>query len=310
MAKTLSELLTKNVRLTNSIGNTDKVITKLCLDSRQVTTDSLFAALTGTQTDGHQFIELAIERGATVVLCEQLPNHLADHVTYLQAPDAAAALGLLAHHFFDQPSRQLQLVGVTGTNGKTTTATLLFKLFRSLGYSAGLLSTVQYQINDTILPASHTTPDVISLHELLAQMVEAGCDYAFMEVSSHAVDQQRIAGITFAGGIFTNITHDHLDYHGTFDRYIKAKKGFFDALPANAFALTNLDDKRGKVMLQNTAAKKAAYSLKTLADFKAQLPNIRLRVWSCKSMERKCIRAWWGSSMPITCWRFMERLFS
>lgn len=272
MSKLLSFLL-QNVAIEQTIGNTDSPIniTQVCTDSRVVKQGALFVALSGTQTDGHKFIDKAIEQGASSILCETLPNVLSPNLIYLQVANAALALGQIASAFYNHPSRQLKLVGVTGTNGKTTTATLLFNLFCELGYACGLISTVQYQINNTVYPSTHTTPDVIRFNELLAQMVDEGCDYAFAEVSSHAVVQQRIAGLHFAGGLFTNITHDHLDYHGTFDNYIKAKKGFFDQLPSTAFALTNADDKRGMVMLQNTKAKRYTYSLRTLADFKAKI---------------------------------------
>ncbi|WP_128547915.1 UDP-N-acetylmuramoyl-L-alanyl-D-glutamate--2,6-diaminopimelate ligase [Larkinella soli] len=271
----LTDLLYK-VPLLATSGNMNVEVTQLTMDSRRAGAGSLFAAVRGTQTDGHQFIPKAVEQGATVILCEALPPMEADDrpgaaVTYVQVQDSAYALGLLAANFFGHPSRKLKLVGVTGTNGKTSTATLLFRLFRRLGYRVGLLSTVQNQIDETVIPATHTTPDTLALNELLVQMVQRGCTHCFMEVSSHAVVQQRIAGLQFAGGIFTNITHDHLDFHKTFDNYIKAKKGFFDQLPASAFALTNLDDKRGLVMLQNTAARKESYSLQTVGSFKGKI---------------------------------------
>ena len=250
-------------------------ITGLTMDSRQAGPGSLFVAVRGTVTDGHRFIETAIAQGASAILCEELPASASTAtdtgVTYVQVQDSARTMGLVAANFYEQPSRQLKLVGVTGTNGKTSVATLLFRLFRALGYRCGLLSTVQNQIDDTVIPATHTTPDVITTNQLLTQMLAHGCTHVFMEVSSHAVVQERIAGLTFAGGIFTNITHDHLDFHGTFDNYIKAKKGFFDQLPAQAFALTNVDDKRGLVMLQNTAARRESYSLQTLATFKGKV---------------------------------------
>lgn len=246
-------------------------IAHLCTDSRQAVPQSLFVAVAGTQTDGHQYIDRAIQQGATAVVCQQLPAHTLPHICYIVVSDSAMALGQIASVFYQHPSRQLYLVGITGTNGKTTTATLLFQLFSQLGYMCGLISTVQYQIGSHIYPSTHTTPDAIRFNELLAEMVEAGCQYVFAEVSSHAVVQERIAGLHFTGGIFTNITHDHLDYHGTFDQYLKAKKRFFDQLPATAFALSNIDDKRGLVMLQNTAARTYTYSLRTLADFKARI---------------------------------------
>ncbi|MGA0556892.1 UDP-N-acetylmuramoyl-L-alanyl-D-glutamate--2,6-diaminopimelate ligase [Larkinella sp. VNQ87] len=266
----LSTLLYK-VPLLSTSGHMNVEVEQLTMDSRQAGPGRLFAAIRGTQTDGHQFIDKAVEQGVTVVLCEELPENRVETVTYVQVEDTSYALGLLAANFYDHPSRKLKLVGVTGTNGKTSTATLLFRLFRRLGYRTGLLSTVQNQIDETVIPATHTTPDTIALNELLVQMVQRGCTHCFMEVSSHSVVQHRIVGLHFAGGIFTNITHDHLDFHKTFDNYIKAKKGFFDQLPASAFALTNLDDKRGLVMLQNTVAQKESYSLQTLGSFKGRL---------------------------------------
>jgi UDP-N-acetylmuramoyl-L-alanyl-D-glutamate--2,6-diaminopimelate ligase len=266
----LSDLL-YTVALLEVAGTTNRDIAQLCIDSRQVAADTLFIALSGTQTDGHQYINTAIERGATAIVCQQFPQTLLPHVSYLRVADTAKALGIIAANYYDNPSQKLSLVGITGTNGKTTTATLLYKLFTQLGYTCGLISTVEYRIGNTVYPSTHTTPDTISLNQLLANMVEQDCDFCFMEVSSHAVVQQRISGLQFAGGIFSNITHDHLDYHGTFDQYIKAKKGFFDQLPPSAFALTNTDDKRGNVMLQNTPAHKYTYALKTPADFKARI---------------------------------------
>jgi UDP-N-acetylmuramoyl-L-alanyl-D-glutamate--2,6-diaminopimelate ligase len=230
-----------------------------------------FIAVKGVAADGHQFIEAAIEKGAIAVIVETLPTDLKENITYIQVENSAAAAGYMAHNFFDQPSEKLKLIGVTGTNGKTTIATLLYKLFTSLGYKTGLLSTVQNHVGDTIIPATHTTPDPISLNEMLKQMVDAGCTYVFMETSSHALHQHRVAGLKYAGGLFSNITHDHLDYHKTFEEYIKVKKSFFDSLSSDAFALTNVDDKRGAVMLQNTAAEKYTYSLKTMASFKGKI---------------------------------------
>ncbi|MFC5411274.1 UDP-N-acetylmuramoyl-L-alanyl-D-glutamate--2,6-diaminopimelate ligase [Larkinella bovis] len=266
----LTNLLYK-VPLQSTSGNMSVDVMKLTMDSRQAGPGSLFAAIRGTQTDGHQFIDKAVEQGVTVILCEELPDNRANDVTYVQVQDTSYALGLMAANFYEHPSQKLKLVGVTGTNGKTSTATLLFRLFRQRGYRTGLLSTVQNQIDETVIPATHTTPDTIALNELLAQMVQRGCSHCFMEVSSHAMVQHRVVGLHFAGGIFTNITHDHLDFHETFDNYIKAKKSFFDQLPASAFALTNLDDKRGLVMLQNTAARKESYSLQTLGSFKGRI---------------------------------------
>lgn len=249
----------------------DADITALTMDSRRVGPGTLFVAVRGTVTDGHAFIDKAIELGASAIVCETLPNQVPANVAIVQVQDSSRAMGLIAGNFYGNPSKKVRLVGVTGTNGKTSVATLLFRLFRSLGYRCGLLSTVQNQIDDEVIPATHTTPDVITINQLLVRMLEHGCTHVFMEVSSHAVVQERIAGLHFAGGIFTNITHDHLDFHGTFDNYIKAKKGFFDQLPRAAFALTNADDKRGAVMLQNTLARKESYSLQTLGTFKGKI---------------------------------------
>lgn len=254
-----------------TIGDDNIQISSLTMDSRRAKPGSLFVAVPGTVTDGHSFITKATEQGATAILCQTLPAKLAKDVTYVQVDDSARALGFVAANFYEQPSRRLHLIGVTGTNGKTSVVTLLFRLFRALGYRCGLLSTVQNQIDDRVLTATHTTPDAITTNRLLTQMLAQGCTHVFMEVSSHAVVQERIAGLHFAGGIFTNITHDHLDFHLTFDNYIKAKKGFFDQLPATAFALTNADDKRGLVMLQNTAARRESYSLQTLCTFKGKV---------------------------------------
>ncbi|QMU29409.1 UDP-N-acetylmuramoyl-L-alanyl-D-glutamate--2,6-diaminopimelate ligase [Adhaeribacter radiodurans] len=259
------------VSVVRLIGPSDVAIQGLTFDSRQATSGKAFFAIRGVQADGHAFIFKAIEAGCSVIICEILPEGLSSQVTYVQVNDSAEALALMAAGFYDHPSKKLKLVGVTGTNGKTTCVTLLHKLFRELGYNAGMLSTVQNQINETVLPASHTTPDAITLNALLQQMVEAGCTHCFMEVSSHALVQHRVTGLTFAGGIFTNITHDHLDYHKTFDEYIRAKKLFFDMLPAKAFALVNADDKRGAVMLQNTKASTHEYALRKATEFKARI---------------------------------------
>jgi UDP-N-acetylmuramoyl-L-alanyl-D-glutamate--2,6-diaminopimelate ligase len=240
------------------------------IDSRKIKNGSAFIAIRGG-IDGHQFIEKAIESGASCIICEELPATTKDGVVYAQVENSGVAAGQMAHNFFGQPSEKLQLVGVTGTNGKTTVATLLFKLFTDLGCKAGLISTVQNQIGEKIIPATHTTPDAISLNALLKQMVDEQCTHVFMEVSSHAVHQNRIAGLRYAGGLFTNITHDHLDYHQTFDEYIRVKKSFFDSLSSSAFAISNADDKRGPVMLQNTNARKYLYSLRTIADFKGKI---------------------------------------
>lgn len=268
--KLLSDLLYK-VRLEEVIGSTHMAIASVAFDSRKVKKDSLFIATVGTQSDGHDYIAAAIEAGAVAVICERLPETREEHITYVKVNDSGFALGVVACNYYDNPSEKLFLVGVTGTNGKTTTVSLLFNLFKLLGYSVGLLSTVQNKINHTIIPSTHTTPDALSLNELLNTMVEQGCEYAFMEVSSHAVVQHRIAGLQFTGAVFTNITHDHLDYHKTFDAYIKAKKQFFDQLPSDAFALVNKDDKNGMVMLQNTRARKYSYGLKSVADYKCRI---------------------------------------
>lgn len=249
----------------------DQPIVAICTDSRQVRPNCLFIAIRGTQTDGHQYIETAIQQGATAIVCEQMPNHLKPKVAYVQVENTAKTLGIIAANFYEKPSEKLQLVGITGTNGKTSTATLLYKLFSQLGYRTGLISTVEYRIAECTLPSTHTTPDVLRLNQLLSEMVNNKCEFCFMEVSSHSVVQERITNLHFAGGIFSNITHDHLDYHGTFSEYIKAKKGFFDQLPPSAFALTNKDDRRGMVMLQNTSAHKYTMALLAPADFKAKI---------------------------------------
>lgn len=252
-------------------GSADVLIASIEFDSRKVTPDALFVATSGTATDGHQYIDTAIQAGAVAVVCEQLPSQLNPAVCYVKVTSSALALGYLASAWYDFPSSKLTLVGVTGTNGKTTIATLLYELFRAMGHKSGLLSTVVNYIDTQAVEATHTTPDALSINRLMAEMVDAGCSYAFMEVSSHAVEQGRIAGLEFDGGIFTNLTRDHLDYHLTFENYLKAKKGFFDGLSANAFALTNVDDKNGMVMLQNSAARKCTYSLRTMADFHTRI---------------------------------------
>jgi UDP-N-acetylmuramoyl-L-alanyl-D-glutamate--2,6-diaminopimelate ligase len=264
----LQEIL-YGVTITELVGNTNREVVTLAFDSRKVVPGSVFFAIKGTLSDGHAFIDATISNGATVIVCEVMPEEVAAEITYIQVADSSLALGQMASNFYGNPSSKIQLVGITGTNGKTTIATLLFKLFVELGYKVGLISTVQNQINDEIIPATHTTPDPLALNELLDRMVSEGCGYCFMEVSSHAVVQHRIAGITLAGGVFSNITHDHLDFHGTFDNYIKAKRGFFDTLPKGSFALTNADDKNGMIMLQNSKASKKTYALKQLADYKA-----------------------------------------
>lgn len=261
-----------NVLQVQSLKGTDNLDIKgIAADSRKVIEGFLFVAVKGTATDGHDFIPVAIGNGAIAVVCEMLPDITVGNVTYIVVPDSAEALGKLASAWYEFPSDNLIVVGVTGTNGKTTIATLLYDMFRKMGHKVGLLSTVCNYIDGEAVPATHTTPDALTLHELMARMVDAGCEYMFMEVSSHSVDQKRISGISFDGGIFTNLTRDHLDYHLTVENYLKAKKQFFDNLPATAFALTNADDKSGLVMLQNTSATKLTYSLRTLADVKGRI---------------------------------------
>ena len=266
----LNELL-KNITPIKIIGNDDVEITGVNIDSRRIKTGHLFVAMKGTQVDGHLFIGKAIELGAISVLCEDLPEELQEGITYVQVESTEDAVGKVATLFYGDPSHKLKLVGVTGTNGKTTIATLLYNMFRKFGHKVGLLSTVCNYIDDVEVPADHTTPDPIELNELLAKMVEAGCEYAFMECSSHAIHQKRIGGLKFAGGLFTNLTRDHLDYHKTFENYRNAKKAFFDGLPKDAFAITNADDKNGMIMVQNTKATVKTYSIRTLADFRARI---------------------------------------
>jgi len=266
----LTDILYK-AGLEEIIGTTNVAVSSITFDSRKIKKDCLFIAVKGTAVDGHHFISQAIEMGAIAIVCEELPETRLENITYVKVKNATYALGIIAANFYDNPSQKLKLVGVTGTNGKTTTVTLLYNLFKSLGYTVGLLSTVKNKIHNEEVVATHTTPDAISLNELLNKMLERGCQYVFMEVSSHAIVQHRVAGITFAGGVFTNITHDHLDYHKTFDQYIKAKKTFFDNLPEEAFALTNKDDANGMVMLQNTKAKRVTYALKSPADHKCRI---------------------------------------
>jgi UDP-N-acetylmuramoyl-L-alanyl-D-glutamate--2,6-diaminopimelate ligase len=243
----------------------------LQIDSRHVKPGSCFIALKGTKTDGQEFIESAIEKGAVAIVCETLPSLINDIITYVQVENAAEAAGYMSHNFYDESSLKLKLIGVTGTNGKTTIVTLLWKLFTAIGYKCGLISTVQNQIGNKIIAATHTTPDAVNINALLKQMVDEQCAFVFMECSSHAIHQGRITGLQFSAALFSNITHDHLDYHKTFDEYIRVKKSWFDKLPSTAFAVSNADDKRGAVMLQNTNAKKYFYSLKTMADFKGKI---------------------------------------
>ena len=266
----LNEVL-KNITPIKIVGNDNVEITGVNIDSRRIKAGHLFVAIRGTQVDGHQFIDKGIELGADAVLCEELPEKLSGHVTYVQVESTEDTVGKVATLFYGNPSYKLKLVGVTGTNGKTTIATLLYNMFRKFGYKVGLLSTVCNYIDDVEVPADHTTPDPIELNELLAKMVEAGCEYAFMECSSHAIHQKRIGGLKFAGGLFTNLTRDHLDYHKTFENYRNAKKAFFDGLPKDAFAITNADDKNGMIMVQNTKATVKTYSIRSMADFRARI---------------------------------------
>lgn len=270
MSKRLSDILL-NCQVLALIGNRDQQVDAIAFDSRKCTPGTVFFAVRGTKTDGHQHIESAIAHGANAIVCEIIPENKHIDVVYASVDNSANCLAIAASNFYDQPSSMLKLIGVTGTNGKTTIATLLYRMFSHLGYACGLISTIENIINGEKIVATHTTPDPVQLHALLDKMVQKGCTYAFMEVSSHAIDQQRISGLQFAGGIFTNLTHDHLDYHVTFANYRNAKKKFFDLLPANAFALTNLDDKNGLFMLQNCKARHSTYALHGDADFKARI---------------------------------------
>ena len=266
----LKDILYK-VSITSASGDMNVDVKSICFDSRSVKSGSLFVAIKGTQSDGHLFISSAIASGAVAVVCEKLPDTLTETITWVTVKNSSHSLGIIANNFYENPSSKLKLVGVTGTNGKTTVATLLYKLFTSLTHKCGLLSTVENRIGDKVLASTHTTPDPIKINELLVQMISEGVEYCFMEVSSHAVDQGRVEGLKFTGGIFTNITHDHLDYHHTFESYIRAKKGFFDGLPSDAFALVNVDDKRGMVMVQNCKGRKLTYGLKKMADYKGRI---------------------------------------
>lgn len=259
------------VSLRQVVGATDVEVSRLQIDSRKVGPGDCFIAVRGTTTDGHRYIKSCIEQGAKVIVCEQLPEVKNESVTYIEVPDSSKALGVIASNFYHNPSSSMQVVGITGTNGKTSVATLLFRLFRKLGYNVGLISTVQNQCNEQVIPSTHTTPDAIGLNQLMKQMVDSKCAYCFMEVSSHAIHQNRIEGLKFTGAVFTNITHDHLDYHKTFENYLKVKKRFFDELPSSAFSLINADDRNGTVMLQNTKAKQVTYAIKTPADFKGKV---------------------------------------
>ena len=267
---TLQDILYK-VHLQSVNGNTSLDVKDIQIDSRKVSDGSVFVAIRGVQADGHLFIDKAIAQGAVAVVCETLPETLHAGITYVQVQNTHEAVAYMAHHFYGEPSRDMKLVGVTGTNGKTTIATVLYNLFTALGYTCGLISTVENKIGGAIIPATHTTPDAVSLNALLRQMLAAGCTHVFMECSSHAIHQHRITALHFTGALFSNITHDHLDYHKTFEEYIRVKKSFFDGLGSDAFAISNLDDKRGMVMLQNTVAKKYYYSLKTMAAFKGKI---------------------------------------
>ena len=266
----LQDVLYK-VSIRSVSGSTSVEVNDIQIDSRRVKQGTTFIAVKGSASDGHQFIDSAIENGAVAIVYEQIPASIKAGIVYVEVQNSAVAAALMANNFYERPSEKVKLVGVTGTNGKTTIATLLYKLFTRLGYTCGLLSTVENQIGDKVVPATHTTPDAISLNALLKQMADEGCSHVFMETSSHALHQHRVTGLLYAGGIFSNITHDHLDYHKTFDEYIRVKKTFFDSLPSSGFAISNADDKRGMVMLQNTNAKKYYYSLKTVADFKGKI---------------------------------------
>ncbi|MFW6277301.1 MAG: UDP-N-acetylmuramoyl-L-alanyl-D-glutamate--2,6-diaminopimelate ligase [Prolixibacteraceae bacterium] len=265
------EKLIQNIKYLDAKGTFDKEVAGVEFDSRKVKPETAFVAQRGLHVDGHDFIDKAEENGAGVVFCEEFPVKISKHVTYITVEDTSRILGELASAYHNFPSRQMKVVGITGTNGKTSIATLLYRLFMDLGYKTGLISTINYQINERSETASYTTPDALKIQHLMAEMVKEGCEFCFMEVSSHAVHQQRIRGIYFSGGIFTNITHDHLDYHKTFAEYIKAKQRFFDQLPAEAFAITNVDDKNGKVMVQNTKARKVTYSSRSMADYRVKV---------------------------------------
>lgn len=268
--KPLKDILYK-VSLVSTKGDMDVLVSKIVFDSRKVAAGDVFVAIKGTQVDGHDYLDTVVEKGVLAVVCEQLPKSLKEGITYVQVVNSSKALAWMASNFFGHPSKKLKLVAVTGTNGKTTMVTLMHQLYRELGYMAGLLSTVENRINDTVIASTHTTPDVLSINQILDDMVKAGCTHCFMEASSHAIVQERIAGLTFRGAVFTNLTHDHLDYHQTFDEYIRVKKKLFDELPQDAFALINADDKRGMVMVQNCKASIYTYALKYPGDFKAKI---------------------------------------
>lgn len=265
------EHLLHTIESQKTIGTTDKEITSIQFDSRKVEKNSLFVAQSGTQVDGHDFIEKAIDSGASTIVCERIPEKIQNEICYIQVKNSAIALGKMAANWYENPTKKLKLIGITGTNGKTTTATLTYNLLESLGFATVLISTIRILINGKEYPSTHTTPDILTLNQLFSKAVKSGCEYAVMEVSSHGIHQNRIAGLHFEIGVFTNITHDHLDYHKTFAEYIKAKKKFFDELPNSSCSLTNLDDKNGVVMLQNSPSKRYSYALKTNADFKAKI---------------------------------------
>ena len=273
--KELSTLL-HGVQVVAREGAAEVQVAELVFDSRRVVAGSCFFAVRGTATDGHRFIPMALEQGAVAVVCEELPAKIDPRVAYVVVEDSEQTMACMASAFYGDPSRELKLVGITGTNGKTTTATLLYELVRKLGHRAGLISTVVYKIDDREIPSTHTTPDTIRLNKMLREMVDVGCDYCFMECSSHAIVQKRTHGLSFAGGLFSNLTHDHLDYHKTFAEYLKAKKAFFDALPKEAFVVTNSDDRNGSVMVQNTRARVKYYSLRSMADYRAKITEMHL----------------------------------
>lgn len=266
----LKEIL-RDIKVLETVNYQEQQVTNVCFDSRQSKQGDVFVAVKGTQVDGHRFISNVIDQGVGIIVCQDLPSELNSEVVYIKVKDSSSTLAQMASAFYGHPSKELKLVGVTGTNGKTTIATLCYRLLKGLGYESGLISTIENRIGNRIVPSTHTTPDPVQLNALLAEMLDAGCDYVFMEVSSHALDQNRITGLTFCGGMFTNITHDHLDYHGTFKNYIQTKKSFFDQLGGNAFCIVNKDDRNGMVMLQNTNAKKYTYALKSNADFKGKV---------------------------------------
>lgn len=295
-------LLLQKIPIIQKIGSTELMISEIIFDSRKAVSGALFCALKGSTSDGHSYIEKVIESGVTCILCEVIPEKLPNHVTFIQVADSHACMAQMASAFFDYPSEKMQVTAVTGTNGKTTVATLLFRLFRAMGHSCGLLSTVQNQINETVIPSTHTTPDSISLQFLLNQMLEAGVEYVFMEASSHAIDQKRIGGLKLAGAVFTNITHDHLDYHKTFDHYLKTKKQLFDTLPTTAFALVNKDDRNGLVMTQNCKGSRYTYALQSPADFKAKLIEADI---SGMQLEMDGVEAWFRLSGKFNAYNLL-----